>query len=428
MYSFKFSITIIIFNLTLFVVKANSFCIEGIKNSNNNLQCDITGKIVSENEKETLKKICDKKPKFFNDTQIITLKNGTFKSFKRLSCSSNLTNIELVWLSYDDEQNNFLTNINNHYEIIAKSTNDSLSDTTICSFTTKHKNCGIEFQNESTVIISHFNLLVELLPIQLTISNITYKPWKNITSSGYPIPMSGKIYLLNHQSTFQKLFDTIKYSYFEKISVNLSKILPTSDENNLEIPGKINYNGNLIDIENDGSAYAHKSKEFTFSRTLPPFSGENATLIGEWSTFIVEFSAIIIYDYGSGHINRPFVPIDNIKMVVKTITNIDIEFEGPSSLNYSTSPLHKTQFQKNYNEIKDEKSHVKKTTITHNADKIEVNEPNSSGHVYPNFYPWFVGSCILIALTCCIVFGNMINIVIKEKNLKRRRYRTGSLM
>jgi len=326
-------------------------------------------------------------------------------------------------LSHDKINSILKDNTNIHEEIIAKSTNDTLSDSVICSFSIRNQNCGIQFENQNDLVISHFNILAQLQPLDLIISNIEYKPWKNVTNSGYKMPMSGKILLTNYHTTVYKQFDTIKFSYFDKISLNINEIIPKELNNNLELPAKVDYNGQLLEIEKDGNAYAPINKELTFSRTLPPLSSENATLVGESTTYIVEYSAMTQYNYGSGY--KVNLKINDCKITIKTNTDIDIIYSGPMPSNYTIRKLNQTVTETNPNID----GVIPQTTPEYvKYQTINNNQINISGHVYPNFYPWFVTAGIFLSVMALVIFGNVIKIIHQEKTLKKRRYRTGSLL
>lgn len=350
-----------------------------------------------------LRKHAKKNSKLINESEIIFIHDAEMNRTGKIKiCEFDSNNTQLAWLSMDVYQNRLEFLKNYQKTLIAKSSNETLSTSTICQYEMATKTCGAQLIHPiKPNFENNIFLLVQLIPLTYTIFDIKYKIWMNATNSDREAPM-GKIILNNFENTSEKIYDTIRYGFQEKIKYNSTEIPQ-------QLKGQYEYSNNYIDLNEHGEGSVNRKMNYTFSHILPARSYVNVSLIGIWADHTYEISsAILQFEYGSGYVTTK--NIENIQILVSKIMNVRTEYTNPFSLDTNNEIVE-------FNQIK-----IKTKADQLSSEYVLPDEyQTQQGSIYPGFHPYFIVGCIVVSVVFFAGFFGVCKNLISDR--KERKYR-----
>lgn len=94
----------------------------------------------------------------------------------------------------------------------------------------------------------NINVLVSIEPVMYQLTNITFLPWFNVSSS-YKTSI-GKSHLKNPSKQRKLIYGSINYAYVEKVKVNLTSVY---SENMEKLPILFEHKGSVLELDNKGT-------------------------------------------------------------------------------------------------------------------------------------------------------------------------------
>ncbi|XP_067627967.1 enolase-binding protein isoform X2 [Eurosta solidaginis] len=325
----------------------------------------------------------------------------------------------LAWVPYKMILENFAQELNPKEQLsyIAKATDLEREKTELCHFSHTDLVTNITSDLFACIVMifednfygqdANINALIEIEPLMYELRNITYLPWVNVTTS-YKTLLD-RTTLHNPSREAKQIYGSIKYSYVEKVHVNVSVIY---SQNLNQLPLLFEHAGAVLELNDLGVGGVDVSTKALFGRFMDPRSTVNVEVIGQWAEHRKQFNADVLEYFGYG-IKRFRNEIHHGEVTFTRIESAEPVYETPDSSFLTAITKHTLGKKLERLEMPNG------ANVTESPELDDEEFADSDGHPYPGFYPWFVAGSLVVAAVLLFVIIGMVRAWSKREQTKR---------